>query len=219
MVTSFILNSLGREVADSVEYVGDALELWTELEDRYDQTNGAKLYQTQKEINYLSQGEETEKQRELKPTNQIGSGTVPKGRLYCDYYKRPVHFKDKCYRLHGYPSGFPNNQRSTNYDANQKQHYNQNPYLRYNNKGKGMSVNSVGLSCDASGGQGDNSDSNFDDSGSNNLNLTKEQYGQVAHHLKQFQSSNTVEDQNDMQMTCGTVNFTGPFNEEASGDW
>lgn len=56
MVTFFILNSLGREVADSVEYVGDALELWTEIEDRYDQTNGAKLYQTQKEINDLSQG-------------------------------------------------------------------------------------------------------------------------------------------------------------------
>jgi len=56
MVTSWILNSLGKEVADSVEYVGDALELWTELEDRYDQTNGAQLYQTQKEINDLSQG-------------------------------------------------------------------------------------------------------------------------------------------------------------------
>ncbi|XP_049413174.1 uncharacterized protein LOC125876101 [Solanum stenotomum] len=56
MVTSWILNSLGREVADSVEYVGDALELWTELENRYDQTNGAQLYQTQKEINDLSQG-------------------------------------------------------------------------------------------------------------------------------------------------------------------
>ncbi|XP_049394567.1 uncharacterized protein LOC125858815 [Solanum stenotomum] len=55
MVTSLIVNSLGREVADSVEYVGDALELWTELEDRYDQTNGAQLYQTQKVINDLSQ--------------------------------------------------------------------------------------------------------------------------------------------------------------------
>ncbi|KAH0712340.1 hypothetical protein KY289_008299 [Solanum tuberosum] len=31
-------------------------ELWKELEDRYDQTNGAKLFQIQKEINDLSQG-------------------------------------------------------------------------------------------------------------------------------------------------------------------
>ncbi|KAH0710706.1 hypothetical protein KY284_012133 [Solanum tuberosum] len=56
MVMSWILNSLGRDIAYSVEYVSDALELWTELVDRYDQTNGAKLYQTQKEINDLSQG-------------------------------------------------------------------------------------------------------------------------------------------------------------------
>ncbi|KAH0694205.1 hypothetical protein KY285_021302 [Solanum tuberosum] len=56
MVTSWILNSLGKEIADSVEYVNDAAELWRELEDRYDQTNGAKLYQIQKEINDLSQG-------------------------------------------------------------------------------------------------------------------------------------------------------------------
>ncbi|KAH0775937.1 hypothetical protein KY290_007348 [Solanum tuberosum] len=56
MVTSWILNSLGRDIAESVENVNDALELWTELEDRYDQTNGAKLYQTQKEINNLNQG-------------------------------------------------------------------------------------------------------------------------------------------------------------------
>nr|XP_009613157.1 protein kinase 4-like [Nicotiana tomentosiformis] len=56
MVTSWILNSLTKEIADSVEYVTDAFELWRELEDRYDQTNGTKLYQIQKEINDLSQG-------------------------------------------------------------------------------------------------------------------------------------------------------------------
>nr|XP_009795207.1 PREDICTED: uncharacterized protein LOC104241936 [Nicotiana sylvestris] len=56
MVTSWILNSLTKEIADSVEYVADAFELWRELEDRYDQTNGTKLYQIQKEINDLSQG-------------------------------------------------------------------------------------------------------------------------------------------------------------------
>ncbi|XP_075099472.1 uncharacterized protein LOC142176245 [Nicotiana tabacum] len=56
MVTLWILNSLAKEIADGVEYVNDAVELWKELEDRYDQTNGAKLYQIQKEINDLSQG-------------------------------------------------------------------------------------------------------------------------------------------------------------------
>ncbi|XP_015064933.1 uncharacterized protein LOC107010209 [Solanum pennellii] len=56
MVTSWILNSLTKEIAESVEYVFDSYEFWKDLEDRYDQTNGAKLYQIQREINELSQG-------------------------------------------------------------------------------------------------------------------------------------------------------------------
>ncbi|XP_019266947.1 PREDICTED: uncharacterized protein LOC109244334 [Nicotiana attenuata] len=55
MVTSWILNSLSKDLADSLQYVNDAKELWQELEYRYDQTNGTK-YQLQKEINDLSQG-------------------------------------------------------------------------------------------------------------------------------------------------------------------
>ncbi|XP_009773968.2 uncharacterized protein [Nicotiana sylvestris] len=56
MVTSWILNSLSKEIADSVEYANHDVELWKELEDRYEQTNRARLYQIQKEINDLSQG-------------------------------------------------------------------------------------------------------------------------------------------------------------------
>ncbi|KAH0731086.1 hypothetical protein KY289_002274 [Solanum tuberosum] len=43
MVTSWILHSLTKEISDSVEYVNDSVELWKELEDRYNQTNRAKL--------------------------------------------------------------------------------------------------------------------------------------------------------------------------------
>ncbi|XP_070004863.1 uncharacterized protein [Nicotiana sylvestris] len=39
-----------------LQYVKDAKELMQELEDRYDQTNGAKLYKLQKEISDVSQG-------------------------------------------------------------------------------------------------------------------------------------------------------------------
>lgn len=56
MVTSWILNSLAKEIADSVEYVINSIELWKELDDCYDQTNGVKLYQIQKNINDLNQG-------------------------------------------------------------------------------------------------------------------------------------------------------------------
>ncbi|XP_049399944.1 uncharacterized protein LOC125864039 [Solanum stenotomum] len=56
MVTSWILNSLSKDLRDSLQYVDNARELWIELEDMYDQTNRAKLYQLQREINDLSQG-------------------------------------------------------------------------------------------------------------------------------------------------------------------
>ncbi|KAH0661967.1 hypothetical protein KY284_026898 [Solanum tuberosum] len=56
IVTSWILNSLSKDIADNVEYVQDSAKLWRELEDRYEQTNGVKLYQIQREINDLSQG-------------------------------------------------------------------------------------------------------------------------------------------------------------------
>lgn len=49
-------HSLRKDIVNSVEYARDALELWMQPEDRYDQTNGAKLFQIQKEINDLSQG-------------------------------------------------------------------------------------------------------------------------------------------------------------------
>ncbi|XP_009778371.1 uncharacterized protein [Nicotiana sylvestris] len=44
MVTSWILNSLSKDLADNLQFVNNAKELWQELEDRYNQTNGAKLY-------------------------------------------------------------------------------------------------------------------------------------------------------------------------------
>ena len=56
MVTSWILNSLSKDLADSLQYVNNAKELWDELEDRYDQANGAKLYQIQQELSSLTQG-------------------------------------------------------------------------------------------------------------------------------------------------------------------
>ncbi|KAH0635764.1 hypothetical protein KY289_035679 [Solanum tuberosum] len=56
MVTSWILNSFSPDLRDSLQYVNNAQNLWAELEERYDQTNGCKLYQLQKEINDLVQG-------------------------------------------------------------------------------------------------------------------------------------------------------------------
>ncbi|KAH0686658.1 hypothetical protein KY284_017211 [Solanum tuberosum] len=56
MVLAWLLNSLSREIAESVIYSQTAEDLWNELEQRYRQTDGAKMFQLQRELNNISQG-------------------------------------------------------------------------------------------------------------------------------------------------------------------
>nr|XP_009789104.1 PREDICTED: uncharacterized protein LOC104236793 [Nicotiana sylvestris] len=56
MVTSWLLNSLSKEIGDSVIYSKTAQSLWNNLEHRFGQSNGAKLYHVQKEIAKSVQG-------------------------------------------------------------------------------------------------------------------------------------------------------------------
>nr|XP_016442568.1 PREDICTED: uncharacterized protein LOC107767981 [Nicotiana tabacum] len=56
MITSWLLNSLSKEIVASALYSKSAQALWTDLEDRFGQSNGAKLYHLQKEISDLMQG-------------------------------------------------------------------------------------------------------------------------------------------------------------------
>ncbi|XP_076882896.1 uncharacterized protein LOC143531495 [Bidens hawaiensis] len=56
MVLSWILNTLSREISESVLYTNTASQLWKELDDHYGQANGAKLYQLHKSLCASSQG-------------------------------------------------------------------------------------------------------------------------------------------------------------------
>nr|XP_009787368.1 PREDICTED: uncharacterized protein LOC104235332 [Nicotiana sylvestris] len=56
MVLSWLLNSLSKEIAESVLYSQSAKDLWADLEDRFGQTNGAKLFRLQKELSAVVQG-------------------------------------------------------------------------------------------------------------------------------------------------------------------
>ncbi|XP_049372622.1 uncharacterized protein LOC125837571 [Solanum verrucosum] len=60
MVLSSLLNSLSKEVAESVLYSHSAKDLWKDLEERFGQANGAKLFQLQKELGALVQGNSSE---------------------------------------------------------------------------------------------------------------------------------------------------------------
>ncbi|XP_049364496.1 uncharacterized protein LOC125829296 [Solanum verrucosum] len=56
MVISRLLNSLFKDLASSVLYSRTTKDLWSDLEHRYGQPNGAKLYHLQKELEDLVQG-------------------------------------------------------------------------------------------------------------------------------------------------------------------
>ncbi|XP_069147456.1 uncharacterized protein [Solanum lycopersicum] len=176
-----------------------------------------------------------EKQREFKPNNQLftessslaavssssggrsfqtnysTSNTTPRGRPFCDYCRRPGHVRAKCYKLHGYPSNDTNGSARDQHNPRSTVQ-NTYPNPRHNNKGRGASANSVRLSCDGdTSGQTKESSSTScnDPQGNENISITKEQYDQVSHLLNQFQNDGV----------CGSVNFAGPFTEEASGNW
>nr|XP_016461489.1 PREDICTED: uncharacterized protein LOC107784820 [Nicotiana tabacum] len=50
MVTSWLLNSLSKDIGDNVIYSKSTKDLWTSLEHRFGQSNGAKLYHLRKEL-------------------------------------------------------------------------------------------------------------------------------------------------------------------------
>ncbi|XP_055826308.1 uncharacterized protein LOC129894666 [Solanum dulcamara] len=56
MVISWLLNTLSKDIGDSVIYSTTAKELWENLEQRFGKSNGTKLFHLEKELNILIQG-------------------------------------------------------------------------------------------------------------------------------------------------------------------
>jgi len=57
MVLSWLLNSLSENIRNSVLYFNTAEDLWKDLEGRFGQSNKARLFQVQKDVSCLSQGD------------------------------------------------------------------------------------------------------------------------------------------------------------------
>ncbi|XP_077252032.1 uncharacterized protein LOC143891317 [Tasmannia lanceolata] len=55
MVNSWLLNSLSKELAASVIYAETAYEIWTDLKERFSQTNSPRIFQNQRDIISLAQ--------------------------------------------------------------------------------------------------------------------------------------------------------------------
>lgn len=56
MLTAWMTNSLSRDIALSVKGYTTAREIWTDLNERFGQSNGSKYIQIQREISVTSQG-------------------------------------------------------------------------------------------------------------------------------------------------------------------
>lgn len=116
-------------------------------------------------------------------------------RVVYEFYKKPGHTKDKCFKIHGYP---PNTQ---NYQ-NQNSRYQKNN----NSDWKGKKV------AHAQGPSADMLSITDDDlvrkEEMQNLSLSKEQYGQLVNLLQHFHSGNTGEPSNN-NIANGSVNFAG----------
>ncbi|KZV48565.1 hypothetical protein F511_32101 [Dorcoceras hygrometricum] len=56
MVISWILNSVTRDIADSLMYMPTAREMWVDLHDRFHESNAPRVYQIKKMLNGLQQG-------------------------------------------------------------------------------------------------------------------------------------------------------------------
>ncbi|KAL0444024.1 UNVERIFIED_CONTAM: hypothetical protein Slati_2125100 [Sesamum latifolium] len=59
MVISCLLNSVSKEIAEAFIYAPSARDLWVDLHDSFGESNGPLLYQIQREISSISQGDQT----------------------------------------------------------------------------------------------------------------------------------------------------------------
>ena len=50
VVSSWILNSISKEIASSINFVGFAVAIWKDIHDRFEQKSGSHIYQLKKDL-------------------------------------------------------------------------------------------------------------------------------------------------------------------------
>ena len=56
IVSTWLLNSVSKEIAASVVYADSAAAIWKDIQDRFSQSNGPRIFELQKSLVGLSQG-------------------------------------------------------------------------------------------------------------------------------------------------------------------
>ena len=56
MISSWIINSVNRDIADSLLYLDSSCDIWKDLNNRFSQGNGPRIFQIKKQFSTLNQG-------------------------------------------------------------------------------------------------------------------------------------------------------------------
>lgn len=59
IVISWILNSISKEISASVIYLDTAYAMWKELKERFQQSNGPRVFQIKRDLMTLTQGQDS----------------------------------------------------------------------------------------------------------------------------------------------------------------
>lgn len=59
IVISWLLNSVSKDISASILFVESASEIWSELQERFQQSNGPRIFQLRKELVMLQQGQDS----------------------------------------------------------------------------------------------------------------------------------------------------------------
>uniref|UniRef100_A0A803PIP4 CCHC-type domain-containing protein n=1 Tax=Cannabis sativa TaxID=3483 RepID=A0A803PIP4_CANSA len=135
MVMSWILHSVSPDIKSSIMFLDTAAEMWQELNSRYDQGNGPRIFELRESLITLHQGDDSIPS--LVASTQ-GSFTNPaiaqnpsasaadanqnhnkRMRPYCTNCHKPGHLKEKCFFLIGFPPGYGDKKKETHAVANQ----------------------------------------------------------------------------------------------------
>ncbi|XP_072071682.1 uncharacterized protein [Arachis hypogaea] len=113
MVTTWLLNSISKDIAASVIYAGSAALLWQDLEIRFSQSNGPRIFEMKKALVTLTQAfavNPAPTAHRGQPANQY-RGKENQDCPLCTQCGLLGHTQDKCYKLHGYPPGYNQNKQ------------------------------------------------------------------------------------------------------------
>ncbi|KAJ4705228.1 Retrovirus-related Pol polyprotein from transposon TNT 1-94 [Melia azedarach] len=125
MVMSWLLNIVSKEIADSLLYLDSAHAVWSDLHDRFHQSNAPRIFQIKQQLQVQEERQRSIGTSSSAPADSlafnvsssgsssaspivaaISQGKPKRDRPICSHCGITGHTVDHCYKLHGYPSGY-----------------------------------------------------------------------------------------------------------------